>query len=299
MLTRAIVSLLLLTNVFNVNAQTTFTSHPDSSVFLTADIDRFWNAFDKFKKDTSVNPFGKDYVELGSPGVKGFLPGRIQSAEHLYKTVKARTAAYERVRPATFQMAQAEAKCRAAFHKLKAIYPEAQFPPVYFVIGAFNSGGTFSEDGIMIGAERQPDLAIIPFLVAHEAAHFQQKTWSESPTLLQQSIVEGAADFIGELTSGGIINEKAFAYGRQHEEALCREFVTVMDSVEYQDWLYGVSGKDGRPNDLGYWMGYQIVSTYYKKAANKNQAIKDILWVTDYRALLDKSGYLAPYLPGK
>ncbi len=41
-----------------------------------------------------------------------------------------------------------------------------------------------------------------------------------------------------------------------------------MHGNETQDWLYGTSGKDSRPNDLGYWMGYEIVKASFEKADN-------------------------------
>jgi hypothetical protein len=277
-------------------ARAQYTQHPDSSRFVTTDIPLFWKAFDQYKQDTSINPFQTLYLEPGSDGVKGFIPNRIKSADHLYKVVKQRTADYEAIRNASLLVKASEPACRTAFHKLKSLYPEAQYPPVYFVIGAFNSGGTFEEAGVFVGVEVQSNPRQLPFLVAHETIHYQQKTWSEYPSLLQQSIIEGAADFLGEMISGGTINAKAFAYGNQHEEKLCKEFVARMDKNEFTDWLYGVSGKDDRPNDLGYWIGYKIVAAYYAKAADKKQAIKDILWVTDYKDLLTKSGYLSKYL---
>jgi hypothetical protein len=79
-----------------------------------------------------------------------------------------------------------EKQCRSIFYALKYWYPEAHYPPVYLYIGAYNQGGTFSEEGIFIGAEKQNDINNIPYIVAHETIHYQQKTWSENPTLLQQ-----------------------------------------------------------------------------------------------------------------
>ena len=69
-----------------------------------------------------------------------------------------------------------------------------------------------------------------------------------------------------------------------------------MNSTSYIDWLYGTSKKDARPNDLGYWMGYQIVAQYFAKATDKKQAIYDILNIKDYGEFLKKSGYLDSFL---
>ncbi|SIN88569.1 DUF2268 domain-containing putative Zn-dependent protease [Chitinophaga niabensis] len=290
---------LTLLTIFFVNAtyaQLAFSNNPDSSVFLTKDIDNFWKAFDQFKKDSATNPFGGAYLDIGSAGVKGFTPNRIRNAENLMKVVKKRYADYEKVRPVTLQMSKKEKQCRSAFYALKYWYPAAQYPPVYFVIGAYNSGGTFNEEGIFIGAEMQTDINNIPFLVAHELIHFQQKNWKEYPTLLEQSIIEGSADFLGELISGENINKEAMNYGNKNEARLCREFVARMDSTDYKDWLYGVSGKDDRPKDLGYWIGYNITQEYFNKAADKKQAVKEILDIKDCKAFLLKSGYLRAFL---
>jgi len=288
--------LLVLFASFQLYSQTRFASDPDSSLFLTSDIDNFWKAFDAFTKDTTSNPFGKSYLEVGSAGVKGFTPNRIQSAENLLTTAKRRRADYEKVRTNTLRVKEKEKQCRSAFYALKYWYPEASFPPVYFVIGAYNSGGTFNQDGLFIGAEMQTDINNIPYIVAHELIHFQQKNWVENPTLLQQSLTEGSADFLGELISGVNINKAANEYGNKHEEQLCKEFVSRMDGREYKDWLYGVSGKDARPNDLGYWIGYNITAAYFKKATDKRKAIKEILAMKDHKAFLRQSSYLAKYI---
>lgn len=291
--------LALLTGLFVIQsalAQTSFPSDPDSSVFITKDIDNFWKAFDMFKKDTTVNPFGKAYIDIGSAGVKGFIPNRIVSADNLLKVVRKRNSDYENARTITLQMTRKEKQCRSAFYALKYWYPEAKFPPVYFVIGAFNSGGTANEEGVFIGAEKQASADAVPYIVAHELIHFQQKNWMENPTLLQQSIIEGSADFLGELISGSAGDKKTIEYGEKNEERLCREFVAKMDSTDYTDWLYGVSGKDDRPNDLGYWIGYKITREYFQHAADKRQAVREILDIRDYKEFLNKSGYLKKYL---
>jgi len=279
-----------------VHSQTAFPNDPDSVVFLTQDIDNFWKAFDLFKEDTTRNPFGPAYIDIGSDGVKGFTPYRIVSADNLLSVVKKRSSDYEKVRASTLKMKVKEKQCRSTFYALKYWYADARFPPVYFVIGAYNSGGTSTEQGVFIGAEKQTDPDGVPYIVAHELIHFQQKNLSENPTLLQQSIMEGSADFLGELISGANINLPATVYGNKHEERLCKEFVQRMDSTDYQDWLYGVSGKDDRPNDLGYWMGYKIAEQYFRNAVDKKQAVKDILEVKDCKAFLAKSGFLKKYL---
>lgn len=278
-------------------AQNKFSNNPDSSLFVTTDIDNFWKAFTDFKRDTTINTFEKEYINVGSEGVKGFTPNRIQSAEHLFAVVKKRKDDYEKVMANTLRIKEKEKQCRSTFYALKYLYPSAKFPPVYFVIGAYNSGGTSGEGGLFIGAEMQTNIDNIPYIVAHELIHFQQ-TWpkGESPTLLQQSILEGSADFVGEMISGTHGDNDAFKYGDAHAGQLCQEFVAKMNGTDYNDWLYGTSKKDDRPNDLGYWMGYQIAAHYFSKATDKKQALYDILNIKDYNVFLKKSGFLNKYL---
>ena len=277
-------------------AQSGFSNLPDSTRFVTGDIDNFWKAFDHFKKDTTQNTFGKEYIDIGSEGVKDFTPYRIRSADNLYKMVKKRQTDYEKVRTNTLRIKEKEKQCRATFYALKYLYPQAKFPPVYFVIGAYNSGGTSGDQGLFIGAEMQNNIDGLPGIVAHELIHFQQNLTGENPTLLQQSIVEGSADFIGELISGTRGDDAANNYGNTHTDQLCKEFVSLMNGTERNDWLYGTSKKDDRPNDLGYWIGYQITAHYYARATDKKQAIYDILNIKDYTAFMKKSGYLDKYL---
>ncbi len=71
-----VISLLLVIS-YQSKSQANFSLNPDSTIFLTKDIINFWKAFDYFKKDSSVNPFGKEYINIGSLGVKGFIPNRI------------------------------------------------------------------------------------------------------------------------------------------------------------------------------------------------------------------------------
>ena len=190
-------------------AQNHFSGNPDSALFDTHEIDNFWKAFQDFKRDSTINFFGPEYIAIGGPGVKGFTPNRIQNADYLFAVVKKKQADYEKVKINTLRIKEKEKQCRSTFYALKYLYPQAKFPPVYFVIGAYNSNGTSGDSGLFIGAEETYNVDIIPVIVAHELIHFQQtEPPTDTPTLLQQSIIEGSADFLGEMISGNQINVK-------------------------------------------------------------------------------------------
>ncbi|PXW17733.1 MULTISPECIES: DUF2268 domain-containing putative Zn-dependent protease [Chryseobacterium] len=274
-------------------AQTGFSTDPLNAVFETRDTDCFWKAFDKMET-SKENPFA-DYVKNGSQGVKGFTKFRIINADSLYSKVKKRREDYLKSRNVLAGIKQKEKKIRAIYSALKYWYPEAKFPPIYFVYGRFNSGGTTSDDGIIIGTEMLKNLDGVTGLIAHELIHFEQNAEGKN-TLLKQCLVEGGADFIGEFISGEHINPVPFQYGETHSDQLFKEFVSILKQEEQKDWLYGVSKKDDRPNDLGYWIGYRITESYFNKRADKHKAIHDILNIKNPLLFLKESGFLDSYI---
>jgi len=278
-----------------VGQEKTFPQDPQNAKFETTDIRNFWKAFDSLE-NSSENPF-EAYIENGTIGIQGFIPNRIISADSLLNMVNRRRQDYEKIRGIEVKIKEVEKKVKPYFYALEYWYPYAVYPPVYFVVGRFNSGGTSSENGLLIGAEKLTSLDHLPELVIHESIHFQQK-WPEGgeTNLLQQSILEGMADFIAELVTGIKGNKEANKYGNEHKEELCREFVERMHKNDFQDWMYGTSGKDKRPNDLGYWIGYEIVKAYFEKADDKKLAVNHILNIEDYDRFLRESGYLEKHM---
>ena len=283
--------LLFLSN--SIFGQKKFSESPLNAVFETSDTKVFWSAFDKLQK-SKENPF-IDYLEKGSAGVKGFTNSRIINADSLFTMVKRKKADYELTRNVLNGISAKEKRVRAIYSALKYWYPNAKFPPVYFVYGRFNSGGTSSDDGIIIGTEKLQNLDGVTGLIAHELIHYQQKI-EGNDMLLKWVLNEGGADFIGEFISGESINSSAYNYGEKNTEKLYKEFVTRLKQKDYQDWLYGTSGKDDRPNDLGYWIGYKIVEAYFNKQTDKHKAIMEIINIRDPLFFLKESGFLDSYI---
>ena len=269
--------LLTLTGAQTAQAMS-FPSDPLAAEIHRSDVDLFWQAFDVLRSDPEGNPFQELYLDSGTPGLRDFVPEqRIQSAEALREMVLQEMEYYENIRASSIRVGQYEKQIRAAYYALKYWYPKAVFPPVYFVIGRTTSGGTASSNGLIIGTEvfaaapfrttyGRPsfDIDYVPFTVAHEIVHFLQRDYEGPATLLRECIREGSADFIGELIAGEKVKklngERLYEYGDQHEQRLLQQFMEQKDSVEFPLWLYGQT-KDGRPQNLGYWMGYQIVES--------------------------------------
>lgn len=292
-------------------AQMATHADPTAVKFVTSDIESFWKAFDKATAENAEEIYAQEYFAPGSDGLQLFLKYRIGSAKSFAEQVTASRKYYEGLRGPSRRIAAFEPNMRASFRKLKVLYPDAIFPNVYFVIGRMNSAGTLAPGGLLIGVEMfgangevntegltQWQRSVIgpiekvPFVVAHESIHYQQKySIPGEPTLLQRSINEGAADFIAELISGGHVNPHLHAYGNPIEEQLWNEFKLAMRGTDASNWLYQGNQAKGRPADLGYYMGYKITESYYRNASDKRAAIKEILEIKDFDEFLKASRY--------
>ena len=92
--------------------------------------------------------------------------------------------------------------------------------------------------------------------------------------------------------SGAFHSKQVYPYGDANEKGLWERFQLDMDKTNKNNaWLYSGSGEGIRPDDLGYYMGYKICEAYYRNAADKKKAIRDILSITDFKAFLEASHY--------
>jgi hypothetical protein len=209
---------------------------------------------------------------------------------------------------------------RVYYRRLSVLYPDASFPPVYFVIGQLSSGGTTGPSGQLIGAEMHGAdgstpvdelsdyergvvgrIDALPGLVAHELMHIQQAHAAErtdggsnprsKPTLLATSLEEGCASFVAWTVTGEDPARAANSYGLAHEHDLWVEFQREMNGTDASNWLYQGGRSKDRPADLGYFVGARICGSYYAHAADKRQAIRDIFTMPDPAGFLARSGY--------
>lgn len=291
--------------------QLSVNSDPDAARFVTSDIQLFWKAYDKATPENDLIVYRDEYLRKGSVGLKEFTRLRIGSSCSLVDTIGYAPKYYESLRGPSLKVASFEPQTRAAFRKLKEIYPAAVFPDVYFVIGRMSSAGTLSEKGLLIGVDmygaNSPGITDglsswhravlssvdrLPYIVAHESIHYQQKYPVDAePTLLSRSIREGAADFIAQLIAGDHINPHLHKYGDPIEKELWLEFEKEMHRTEVSNWLYQGDKAKERPADLGYYIGYKIVESYYNNAADKRRAVQDVLEIKDFNAFLSGSRY--------
>lgn len=266
---------------------------PSGVRIVTEDIERFWAAVDSAPDDDLAERLRRDYLAAGTRAVRDFVAGRIVSADALAEAVQSGRARYDSIRAASLALRDLEPAIREALWAFEGLYPQARFPDVYFVIGRFNTGGTTSRRGVLVGAEmvaRQP--AEIPPLVVHESVHFQQPRFRDrAPTLLQQSLREGVAAYVAALATGVEPDSVRHAYGREHEAALWAEFHRDLHRPpDAGGWLYG-GEPEGRPRDLGYFFGFRIAEAYVDAAPDTAAAVARLIESQDAASILVESGY--------
>ena len=290
----------------NAFAQAPQRTRPNASPLAeirTSDVDLFYGIYDAAGGAPSADALQHDYIDAGSDGVRQFVPDRIKSAEAFAKTIAGNPTVYINVRACMAALPAVRARLAQVFKKLAALDPEAVFPPVTILIGRNNSGGTTGSSGVLIGLEvvcrsdwLQPRIEDrLVHLIAHEYAHLQQFPKGGEDTtpgsVLKQSLVEGGAELIAELTSGEASESHLQRWTKGREREIGEAFLADVDSIDRKAWLYNGVGTPEKPGDLGYWVGYCICKSYYTKARDKRAAIKTLLELKDPKKILADSGW--------
>lgn len=265
------------------------------------DVERFYRLYDSVQGHPSAEQLQRDYLDAGSEGLHHFAKARRITGEAIAANLAKNPQAYIDAKRCMEVLPDTRNRLRASLRKLVELYPEARLPTVTIAVGRGKPVGTASAGtGVQIGLEAlcatdwlNPDLEDrFVHVIAHEYVHVQQVpafVETEQATVLESALMEGAAEFVGELISG----EVAYLHLKQNtkgqELAIETKFQADMDKRDLSDWIY--NSKPGNPGDLGYWVGYRIVKSYYRNASDKRQALRDIIGLQDARAFLARSGW--------
>lgn len=289
----------------------------------TLDIDHFWEAFDHLKKckthSDSVATIQTLYLDRATNGLLDFIQARSFTAEKFVRQIAHYPKFYASVRKNTIEAKKSEPVIEEVFQKFSELYPNFKPFKVCFAIGLINTGGTTSNQFVLIGTEVSAStkgvdvsefgnsafgkvlisegdiLQKLRNMIAHECVHTQQITPYDKDAvfcgLLYNIMTEGFCDFIGELVVGDQINQVAFDYGERHEKDLWVELKRELCNENSKNWLYNYFTSQERPADLGYYVGYKIAQEYYKNASDKRKAIADIIEMNNPIRFLELSRY--------
>lgn len=293
----------------------------------TRDIRHFWAAFDalasaKTYRD-SVGIIQRKYLDSATNGLKEFMKVRYFSAEFYTDRIRKYKKFYESVRKNTLLFSDPE-RLSDIIRQTRLLYPDGKTAKIALTIGPMSSGGTISNDYVLIGLEmiagdqhcdvseisnenlksdilsRVNEADVLSFVretIAHEYIHTQQVV--PSPTacecvLLEHVIKEGVASFISEkliMKRKGETASRASQYATANEKDLWQELKSELCTKNLQHWLFNATSSKDRPGDLGYRMGYKIAEAFYQHAEDKKAAIKEMIACDNPLLFLDKSKY--------
>lgn len=269
--------------------------------FISADIERFWEAFDKIKNTTDsidqIKIIQTNYIDKASEGLKDLIAVRNYSAAEYVNAIKLYPNFWTSMRKNSIDTKILEPAIETDIAKLKAIYPSLNMPNYYFLIGALRTNGTINNQNVLIGCElalADESTVITEFpefrqhyfktnhpkknlalLCVHETIHTQQKEPVDN--LLSYCIYEGVAEYLSCLATGKKSNTPAIAFGKANYEKVIKKFKEDIFFYRLSDWLWGENGNELVMRDLGYYIGYEISERYYTAASNKSQAIYDLI----------------------
>lgn len=276
---------------------------------FSSDIDRFWRAYDRIRatpaRAEQRHLLLDGFIHPGSDGLKAFMQAKGYDADCYLDAIRDYPRFWDSIRPHTFELKRQGRSASDGVERLRALYPQLRPAKLYFTIGCLRSSGTTVDDKVLVGAELAAgapdvDLSELPprlrdglriyfatspatqlgLLDMHEYVHTQQR--GPGTTLLAQALYEGAADFVAERATGQRPALPYVAYGDAHAQALRRELLADKDNRDWSGWLYNGAGGPHGVGDLGYAVGYAIVSDYYARASDKQAALRNIIEL-DYR----------------
>ena len=265
------------------------------------DVDRFYKIYDAAGGHPTAEQLQRDYLDAGSEGLHQLAKLRNVTGARIADTLTKRPELYSSARRCMAVLPRVRPRVDVALRTLVRLYPQARTPPVTIAVGRGKPVGVGSPvTGLQIGLEAlcsaewmNPDVEDrFVHVIAHEYAHVQQARElvdHEHPTVLELSLIEGAAEFAAELTSGKTAYSHFPALTQGREQEIETAFAADVDQTDLSRWVNNSTMEKG--GDLGYWVGYRIVKAYYQRAADKQQALREILELSDPKAFLAKSGW--------
>jgi len=295
---------------------------PSAPLVVTADIDRFWQAYDSvvIEPDSAKQARLLDslFIARGTPGLRAMIERRALTPADYAEAIRQYPRFWASVRP---NMAGADGhagEIAAGIERLRALYPDLRPARVYFTVGALRTNGMTLDDVVFIGSELAladsttvtdefPErlghlpaffatnpAASVAFLNVHEVVHTQQGPFGSD--LLAMALQEGVAEFIAVLSTGKPSPTPAVAFGKANEDRVRKAFALDMFGSFPSPWLWSNAENEFGVRDLGYYVGYAIAERYYEQAEDQRQAIANLIEL-DYRdpaavdAVVDAAGY--------
>jgi len=265
------------------------------------DVERFYEIYDAANGHPTAEQLQREYIDAGSEGLRTLAKLRRVTGARIVDTLTKNPQIYSNARRCMAVLPRVRERVQVALGKLAQLNPDARFPSVTVAVSRGKPAGIgYPDTGIQIGLEAvcaadfmNPDVEDrFVHVISHEYVHVQQApelAGKDDLTVLERTLLEGVAEMISELISGlaGQAHFPKLTQGREKE--IETAWLADQDATDFSAWLDN-STLD-QPGDLGYWIGHRIAKSYYQHAADKQQAVRDMLQMTDAKAFLAKSGW--------
>jgi len=273
---------------------------PREPVIEVDDVFRFYALYDATAGQPTAEQL-QQYLDTGSAGLHVFAEQRRTTGVRIAEAIARSPDTFTNARRCVEPLPRVRRRLGDALATLGRLYPEARFPPVTIAIGRGKPVGIGSPvTGVQIGLEAlcatdylNPDVEDrFVHVIAHEFVHVQQApelSDGENLTVLEASLMEGAAEFVTELISGNVAYSHLPPLVAGREAEIESAFLRDKTKRDLSDWIG--NGTPDKPGDFGYWVGYRIAKAHYSHATDKHQALREILETRDAEALLAASGW--------
>jgi hypothetical protein len=265
------------------------------------DVERFYEIYDAAGGKPTAEQLQREYLDAGTDGLQRLAKIRNVTGARIAESLTKRPEIYTNAKRCAEVLPRVRQRLEGSLRELVRLYPQARIPPVTIVVGRGKPVAVGSPvTGLQIGLEAlcavdwlNPNLEDrFVHVITHEYAHVQQAivfTEKQELTLLERSLLEGAAELAAELTSGKVAYSNFEASTKGREKEIETAFVADQDKTDLSQWAD--NSTVDKPGDLAYWVGYRIAKSYYLRSPDKARAFRDILDMSDAKAFLAKSGW--------
>lgn len=267
-----------------------------SPIINVSDVGRFYKIYEASGGRPTVDNLQQQYLEVGTPGLKAFAKSHSINGATIAAAMEKNPKLYADAKSCADVLSKVNTRLTAVTQNFAQLYPEALSLPITIAVGPGNPVGIAdATNGVIVNVEslcavKTFDADIEDRLVhvtAHEYVHAQQKSSlleNANPTVLQRALAEGAAEFIGEMVSGGLANPALQNDLNHGDSKIEMGFAFEDDSTDLSHWIF--DGSFEQPGD-----GYRIVKGYYLHTIDKHAAVREIMRIDDADAFLVKSGW--------
>jgi len=270
----------------------------------TTDITHFWDAYDRIHATTDTAEqrqlLHAHFIDKASAGQRGMFQARRYTPDEYLDAIRSYPRFWASIRSNMLGAEHHVLAMQDGVERLRSIYPQMRPADIHFTVGVFRSGGTVTDGMVLIGSEIsladsstvtdefREHLGHLPgffatnpaqdlaFVNVHELIHTQQAgRWGYD--LLSQALHEGIAEFIPTLAIGRPSRAASVLYGEANTDRVRAVFEEELFAYWIDRWIWNDTTGPFPVRDMGYYVGYAMAQRYYEQAADKQQAIADLI----------------------